>query len=73
MLRQPTFDKLHSLRLRGMAEAFEQQLNQPDPLCEQVDRTNAATTQAFRFLGHFKMHVAAAEHWLLLVAPRPRL
>lgn len=30
MLRQPTFDKLHSLRLRGMAEAFEQQLNQPD-------------------------------------------
>jgi DNA replication protein DnaC len=30
MLREPTFEKLHRLRLRGMAEAFEQQLNQPD-------------------------------------------
>lgn len=30
MLREPTFEKLHSLRLRGMAEAFDQQLNQPD-------------------------------------------
>jgi len=30
MLREPTFEKLHRLRLLGMAEAFEQQLNQPD-------------------------------------------
>src|SRR5690606_13979979 len=30
MLTQQTFDKLHALRLTGMAEAFEQQLAQPD-------------------------------------------
>lgn len=30
MLTQQTFDKLHALRLTGMAEAFEQQLAQPE-------------------------------------------
>ena len=30
MLIQPTFDKLHALRLRGMARAFEEQLSQTD-------------------------------------------
>jgi len=29
MLTQPTIDKLHALRLRGLAEAFQQQLEQP--------------------------------------------
>jgi hypothetical protein len=29
MLHQPTLDKLHTLRLTGMAAAFEQQLAQP--------------------------------------------
>jgi DNA replication protein DnaC len=30
MLKQPTLDKLHSLRLTGMARAYEQQLTTPD-------------------------------------------
>ncbi len=30
MLKQPTLDKLHSLRLTGMARAYEQQLAMPD-------------------------------------------
>lgn len=30
MLRHPTLEKLHTLRLSGMARAFEQQLNMPD-------------------------------------------
>lgn len=30
MLRHPTFAKLHSLRLAGMAQAFEEQQHQPD-------------------------------------------
>jgi len=29
MLNQHTLEKLHSLRLTGMAEAFEQQMMQP--------------------------------------------
>jgi DNA replication protein DnaC len=30
MLREQTFEKLNSLKLHGMAQAFEQQLNNPD-------------------------------------------
>ena len=30
MLREPTFEKLYSLKLHGMAQAFEQQLANPD-------------------------------------------
>lgn len=30
MLKHPTLDKLHTLRLTGMARAYEQQLNMPD-------------------------------------------
>ena len=30
MLRQPTLDLLHELRLAGMAQAFEEQLAMPD-------------------------------------------
>ena len=30
MLKHPTLDKLHALRLTGMARAYEQQLNMPD-------------------------------------------
>jgi DNA replication protein DnaC len=30
MLREPTFEKLYSMKLRAMAEAFQQQIQQPD-------------------------------------------
>ena len=30
MLRQPTLDLLHELRLQGMAQAFEEQIAMPD-------------------------------------------
>ena len=30
MLTHPTLDKLHQLRLRGMAKAFREQLEQPE-------------------------------------------
>lgn len=31
MLNQPTLDKLRTLKLRGMAQAFQEQLSQPLP------------------------------------------
>ena len=30
MLNQPTFDKLCAMRMRGMAEALQQQMQEPD-------------------------------------------
>ena len=30
MMREPTIDKLRTLRLRGMADAYRQQLENPD-------------------------------------------
>ncbi len=30
MLNHPTLEKLHQLRLRGMAKAFQEQMEQPE-------------------------------------------
>ena len=39
MLRQPTLDLLHELRLAGMAQAFEEQAAMPDTSLPRIHQT----------------------------------
>ena len=80
MLRQPTLELLHELRLRGMAEAFEQQLGMPDiaelafedrfSLLLEREKTDREQRRYQRLKGLAKLHLDAAIEDLNFKAPR---
>ena len=69
MLRQPTLDLLHELRLAGMAQAFEEQLAMPDigelafddrlSLLLEREKTEREQRRYLRFKGLAKLHLDA--------------
>ena len=69
MLRQPTLDLLHELRLAGMAQAFEEQLAMPDigelafedrlSLLLEREKTDRAQRRYLRLKGLAKLHLDA--------------
>ena len=69
MLRQPTLDLLHELRLAGMAQAFEEQLAMPDigelafedrlSLLLEREKTERAQRRYLRLKGLAKLHLDA--------------
>lgn len=69
MLRQPTLDLLHELRLPGMAAAFEEQRGLPDldeldfddrlALLLEREKTERAQRRLQRLLGQAKLHLDA--------------
>ena len=69
MLRQPTLDLLHELRLAGMAQAFEEQLAMPDigelafedrlSLLLEREKTERAQRRYQRLRGLAKLHLDA--------------
>ena len=70
MLRQPTLDLLHELRLAGMAQAFEEQLAMPDigdlafedrlSLLLEREKTERAQRRYLRLKGLAKLHLDAS-------------
>ena len=80
MLRQPTLDLLHELRLAGMAQAFEEQAAMPDiselsfedrlSLLLEREKTDRAQRRYQRLKGHAKLHLDATIEDLNFKAPR---
>ena len=80
MLRQPTLDLLHELRLAGMAQAFEEQTAMPDiselsfedrlSLLLEREKTDRAQRRYQRLKGHAKLHLDATIEDLNFKAPR---
>ena len=70
MLRQPTLDLLHELRLSGMAQAFEEQAAMPDiselsfddrlSLLLEREKTEREQRRYMRLKGLAKLHLDAA-------------
>ena len=80
MLRQPTLELLHELRLRGMAEAFEEQIGMPDiaelafedrfSLLLEREKTDREQRRYQRLKGLAKLHLDATVEDLNFKAPR---
>ena len=80
MLRQPTLDLLHELRLAGMAQAFEEQTAMPDiselsfedrlSLLLEREKTDREQRRYQRLKGHAKLHLDATIEDLNFKAPR---
>ena len=80
MLRQPTLDLLHELRLSGMAQAFEEQTAMPDiselsfddrlSLLLEREKTDREQRRYQRLKGHAKLHLDATIEDLNFKAPR---
>ena len=80
MLRQPTLDLLHELRLAGMAQAFEEQTAMPDiaelsfedrlSLLLEREKTEREQRRYQRLKGHAKLHLDAAIEDINFKAPR---
>ena len=80
MLRQPTLDLLHELRLAGMAQAFEEQAAMPDiaelsfedrlSLLLEREKTEREQRRYQRLKGHAKLHLDAAIEDINFKAPR---
>ena len=80
MLRQPTLDLLHELRLAGMAQAFEEQTAMPDiselsfedrlSLLLEREKADREQRRYQRLKGHAKLHLDATIEDLNFKAPR---
>ena len=80
MLRQPTLDLLHELRLAGMAQAFEEQTAMPDirelsfedrlSLLLEREKTEREQRRYVRLKGHARLHLDATIEDLNFKAPR---
>ena len=80
MLRQPTLDLLHELRLAGMAQAFQEQTAMPDlgelsfedrlSLLLEREKTDREQRRYQRLKGHAKLHLDATIEDLNFKAPR---
>ena len=80
MLRQPTLDLLHELRLAGMAQAFEEQAAMPDiaelsfedrlSLLLEREKTEREQRRYQRLKGHAKLHLDATIEDINFKAPR---
>ena len=80
MLRQPTLDLLHELRLTGMARAFEEQAGMPDiaelsfddrlALLLERERTEREQRRHQRLKGHARLHLDATVEDINFKAPR---
>ena len=80
MLRQPTLDLLHELRLSGMAQAFEEQTAMPDiselsfedrlSLLLEREKTEREQRRYVRLKGLAKLHLDATIEDLNFKAPR---
>ena len=80
MLRQPTLDLLHELRLSGMAQAFEEQAAMPDiselsfddrlSLLLEREKTEREQRRYVRLKGLAKLHLDATIEDLNFKAPR---
>ena len=80
MLRQPTLDLLHALRLTGMAQAFEEQVAMPDiaelsfddrlALLLEREKTDREQRRYQRLKGLAKLHLDATVEDLNFKAPR---
>ncbi len=80
MLRQPTLDLLHELRLTGMAQAFEEQTAMPDiselsfddrlSLLLEREKTEQEQHRYVRLKGHFRLHLDATIEDINFKAPR---
>ncbi len=80
MLRQPTLDLLHELRLAGMAQAFEEQAGMPDiaelsfedrlSLLLEREKTEREQRRYVRLKGHARLHLDATIEDLNFKAPR---
>ena len=81
MLRQPTLDLLHELRLAGMAQAFEEQAAMPDiaelsfedrlSLLLEREKTEREQRRYQRLKGHAKLHLDATIEDINFKAPCP--